>query len=196
MDEMTIQDALDYCLENPEGLSAEELLSRFPEYREELASLLGFAAGLGALEPPAVPAARRAAMKARLMEAAAGRPAIEAAAAAPTVPVQTLARPSAVVGQPSTVHARRSLPWFLKPGWVVAAAALVVIAFVWWSAANALPDSPFYGVRLASESFTLGLSSSDVDKTRGRIALANNRLYDLRAMQQRGKLSQAQAAFD
>src|SRR6476646_1697318 len=96
MDEMTIQDALDYCLENPEGLSAEELLSRFPEYREELASLLGFAAGLGSLEPPAVPVARRAAMKARLMDAAAGRPAIEAAAAAPTVPIAIVSSPSNV----------------------------------------------------------------------------------------------------
>src|SRR4029453_8045135 len=97
---------------------------------------------------------------------------------------------------PSTLKTGRPLPWFLKPGWVAAAAALLLIAFVWWASANALPDSPFYGVRLASESFTLGLTGSDVDKTRARIGLANNRLYDLRAMQARGKLAQSKAAFD
>jgi hypothetical protein len=73
---------------------------------------------------------------------------------------------------------------------------MLLVAFVWWSAATALPDSPFYGIRLASESITLGLSGSQVDQTRARIGLANNRLYDLRAMQSKGLLAQSRPALE
>jgi hypothetical protein len=200
MERATIQDALDYCLENPEGLTVEELLARFPEYREELGSLLGLAATIITSTGPAVPAQRREAMKARLMQAASAQsgraaqisPAVEDA---PSIPVS----PAPVHRPPSTVKvlpARRALPWFLRPGWVVAAAALLLVALTWWSSVGALPDSPFYGVRLASESVALSLAGSDADRTRVRLGLANNRLYDLRAMQERGKLAQAQPAFD
>ena len=118
----------------------------------------------------------------------------------PTTPVALApAHRPAFAGAKSTVAAlpkRRVLPWFLRPGWVTAAAAMLLVALTWWSAAGALPDSPFYGVRLASESVALGLVGSDADRTRVRLGLANNRLYDLRAMQERGKLAQAQTAFD
>src|SRR6266568_87544 len=201
MERATIQDALDYCLENPEGLRAEELLNRFPQYREELAPLLGLAAGIAtATGPamPAVPAGRREALKARLMGAAAA----QAAQAVSTSPVAqaapTVAMNPAQVSRPLSAVAprRRAVPWFLRPGWAVAAAILLLIGFAWWSSAGALPDSPFYGVKLASESISLSLAGSDADRVQVRLGLANNRLYDLRAMQERRKLAQAQPAFD
>ncbi len=180
MARVMIQDALDYCLENPEGLSAEQLLGRFPEYRDELAPLLGLATSIEELTPPAVSAVRRDAMKARLMHAA--------QAARPIEPT----RPALVSRQSSTV--RR--PWYLRPVWAGAAVAALLLVFVWWSASGALPDSPFYNVKLASESVGLTFAGSVVDKARTHIGRANDRLYDLRIMQGRERLADSQPAFD
>jgi len=192
MEQMTIQEALNYCLENPEGLSAEELLSKFPEYQEELASLLGLVASVGTLAAPSVPADRRAAMKARLMAAAAARAprVVEAVPVVPVAPRPIDSPPPA--GRP----ARAALPWFLSPAWIVASAAIVLVALSWWLSAGSLPDSPFYNVKLAAENIMLNLSGSDADKVQAHANLADSRLYDLRAMQKKGELAQAQPAFD
>ncbi len=196
MERITIQEALDFCLENPEGSSVEELLVRFPEYRVELASLLGLAASVASLTAPTVPADRREAMKARLMVTAAAQASqpeeATAVSVAPAAPVPA-ERPSSVDRRP---RQRPALPWFLRPGWVVAAAAILLVAFTWWSSAHSLPDSPFYSIKLASENIALNLAGSDEDKAQGNIKLANSRLYDLRTMGQMDNLAEAQPAFD
>src|SRR5881394_896124 len=66
----TIEDALDYCLLNPDGLSDEQLLAKFPQYREQLYPLLVRASSVRSVAPPSVPMERMAAMKQRIMEAA------------------------------------------------------------------------------------------------------------------------------
>src|SRR5215210_273118 len=86
MAKVTIQDALDYCLGNPDGLSVEQLLAKFPEYRDELQPLLVLSANIVPLEPPPVPVERRMAMKQRLMDAAAASASASAASASVTVP--------------------------------------------------------------------------------------------------------------
>ncbi len=74
--------------------------------------------------------------------------------------------------------------------------AALLLVFVWWSASGALPDSPFYNVKLASESVGLTFAGSVVDKARTHIGRANDRLYDLRIMQGRERLADSQPAFD
>lgn len=182
MSNLSIQEALDYCLENPDGLSAQELLDRFPQYRAELSDMLLFANELAEITPPPVMLERREAMKSRIMMAAQ----TQANAA-------RVARPAALV-KPARVA--KPLPWFLRPGWVTAAAAIIILMFVWWSADRALPDSPFYNVKLASENIILNLTSKPVDKAILNTNIANARLYDLRAMQQTGKLVQAAPALE
>ncbi|MEO8285382.1 MAG: DUF5667 domain-containing protein [Chloroflexota bacterium] len=184
MERVTIQDALDYCLANPDDLGVEELLDKFPEYRDQLGPLLGLASRFETLVPPAIPVSRRDAIKSRVVAAA------EAAQAARRVPLQADRKRARSNAAP------RPIPWYLKPGWVVAAVAAVLVAFVWWSSATALPDSLFYNVKLAGESISLNLTGSPADKIRRHTSLANSRLYDLRTMQERSKLADAKAAFD
>src|SRR5689334_5315948 len=64
------QEALDYCLANPDNLSAAQLLARFPAYQEELQPLLALGDLLRQAPVPAVPPDRRAAMRRRLPAAA------------------------------------------------------------------------------------------------------------------------------
>jgi hypothetical protein len=202
MEQVTIQEALDFCLENPEGLSQEELLASFPDYRAELASLLDLATGVKSLPVSAVPADRRAAMKAWLMAAAAAQPSQPREAATVSVPPDLPAVPVLAVpaDQASPMdlrpEPRRLVPWYLRPGWIVAAAAILLIAFTWWSSGGSLPGSPFYSIKLASENVALSLAGSDEARAQENIKLANNRLYDLRTMEQRGSLAAAQPAVD
>ncbi|HET6262612.1 MAG TPA: hypothetical protein VFG99_10310, partial [Chloroflexia bacterium] len=90
MERAGIQDALEYCLANPDNLGAEELLGRFPEYREELGPLLVLSRSIE-VAPPAVPVERRAAMKRRLMQVAAAQ---QVVAQAQTVPVPVRKQPT------------------------------------------------------------------------------------------------------
>ena len=70
MEHISKQEALDYCLANPDNLSAAELLARFPAYQEELQPLLALGDLLRQAPAPAVPPDRRAAMRRRLLAAA------------------------------------------------------------------------------------------------------------------------------
>lgn len=182
MDEQTIQYALDYCLANPEGLGTEELLDRFPELREELAPLLALSSLLQEAPEP-VPTARREAMKARLMRAAASNQA--------TQPLPQ---------QPQTTEARSGgwrffFEWLSRPSMAIAVAAVLLFAFAWSASASALPDSPFYNVRLLSEDITVNLAQSSADKFSRHTQFAESRLADLGAMSKLGKLAQAGLAF-
>ncbi|HET9492989.1 MAG TPA: DUF5667 domain-containing protein [Chloroflexia bacterium] len=199
MEPLSIQDALDYCLENPDGLSAHELLEAFPQFREDLAPLLGLTAAIESAPPP-VPADRRAAMKARIVTAASQirppqSPARPTPIAAPVVPpVQAPARPRISGPIPLDAYTKKRAPLLLRPGFLTAVAAALIIAFVWWSARGALPDSPFYNVRIASENIAINFAGSDENQVRAHLDAATSRLYDLREMQTRGKLSEAQEA--
>jgi hypothetical protein len=223
----SLKSALNYCLENPDGLSVRELLDLFPEHREELAALLGLTAVIQASPPPVRPE-RRAAMKARIVEAAAQlRPQYEStdpapdpepeptvpplpfiAAAAHTAPpvaasavtpdhvaaAATSPMPRISGPVPIGAYTKKRAPLFLRPGFLTAVAAALILAFVWWSSRDALPDSPFYNVRIASENIAINFAGSDENQARAHLNLAASRLYELREMQQRSRLLQAQEA--
>jgi Domain of unknown function (DUF5667) len=189
LERLSIQEALDYCLENPDGLGAQELLDKFPQYREELQPLLGLAHQITAeLMPPTAAVGRREAMKARLVSAAASAQATRPIQVPETLPVPAR--------KPEQRRQPRPMPWFLSPKWLPAAAAILLIAFVWWSAARALPGSPFYTVKLASENIMLSMTGDPESKALLHTDIANARLYDLRTVQEQGTLAQAGPALD
>ncbi|HYP39447.1 MAG TPA: DUF5667 domain-containing protein [Chloroflexia bacterium] len=194
MERAGIQDALEYCLANPDDLGAEELLGKFPEYREELAPLLVLSRSIQGVEPPPVPVERRAAMKQRLMQAAAAQ---QTAAQAQTARITA---PMPVRKQPTLkVHTQKrgwKPPFFSRAGWALVGAMALILVFIWWSAARALPNSPFYSVKLASENFALNFASSPEEKVRRHVDLANARLFDLETMRNMGKLGEAGAAVE
>ncbi|HYO49718.1 MAG TPA: DUF5667 domain-containing protein [Chloroflexia bacterium] len=193
MERAGIQDALEYCLANPDNLGAEELLGRFPEYREELEPLLRISRSIQGVEPPPVPVERRSAMKHRLMQAAAERQMAAQAQTASITPVPVRKQPTL------KVHTQKrgwKLPFFSRAGWALAGAMALMVLFIWWSAARALPNSPFYSVKLASENFALNLANSPEEKVRRHVDLANARLFDLETMRNMGKLGDAGAAVE
>jgi len=181
---VTIQDALDYCLVNPDSLSVEELLTKFTEYRDELQPLLALGANIASLEPPPVPIDRRAAMKQRLMAAA--------SAAAPT---------AAIIPQKNAAPAAR--PWWeslaalvRRPALAGALGAVAVVALLWWSAAGSLPDNPLYGLKLTSEDALRNFTSGTSGRIDSYLGSADDRLNDVKEMQRRDKLAQAGPAID
>lgn len=186
MARVTIQEALDYCLANPDGLSAEELLKRFPEYRDELQPLLAISADLASITPPPVPDDRRTLMKQRLMRAASARQVTA------SVPVTPLRSRSAKAGQVPTPWL---VAWLRRPAFALTAVVILLLGSVWSASANSLPDSPFYSAKLTSENLLLNFVSSAADKVRRHMDLANVRLSDLQTMQNRNKLVQAGPAF-
>lgn len=206
--QVTIEDALDYCLANPDGLSNEELLARFSQHREELQPLLTLGTSIQNIAPPPVPTERRAAMKSRLMSAAASSQSTEAAPAvlstrptpsAATEPVtQPVRARSTATGTPIAPQRGWLVRWLAslqRPLAVTAAAAAMIIALLWWGSARALPDSPLYAVKLAGETIQTGFGRTAAEETRNHIALANSRLRDLRTMQSQGNLTNAGSAF-
>ncbi len=187
MAEVTIHDALEYCLANPDGLGVEELLARFPQYGGELEPLLVLSSRIEEVMPPPVPVERRAAMKARLMEVAAQGQA-QPAQIAPEVPTRPVVIPA---------EQKRSWIWTIlrRPVLVAAAMAALLVLGIWWGAASALPDSPFYNIKLASENFMLNFAGGDADKANAHLRLANARLDDIQAMSRQGKLEASGGAI-
>ena len=182
MGNISVQEALDYCLTNPDGLGAEELLAKFPEYREELQPLLALSATLVQVageEPPPVPAERRAAMKARLHTAA-------------------TQIPQSAIRNPQPAIERKAWWWTIlrRPALAAGAMATIAVIFLWWASAGALPDSPFYGIKIASENFMLNLAGDEARKARAHLDLADARLNDIRVMQGKDRLGAAGPAID
>jgi hypothetical protein len=179
MESISLQEALRYCLENPDGLSSNELLGRFPQYREELEPLLDLDSRIKSALPVSMPSDRKAAMRQRLRNAAVARRVQDAVS----------------TGRSTEQSERARTPW-LQRRLAGALASIVLVALVWWLSATSLPDSIFYPVKLTTENTLLGLSGNPTDLMRGHINLANVRLLDIRTMQGIGKLAQAVPAFD
>lgn len=178
MDNESIQDAIDYCCGNPDGLDTEELLSKFPKYRDELVPLLAVCNLIS--DVPRVPTVRYEAMKQRVMAAAGARQA-----------AQSEPRPQAAPSKAARV--RFNLDWLKRPALVAGALVILMVSFVWSASASSLPDSPFYNVKLLAENATI--VGSPTDKALRHEALAEERLNDLQKMQQQRKLDKAGLAF-
>lgn len=185
MDDETVQDAIDYCCTNPDGLDTEELLSKFPEYRDELVPLLALCNLIE--EIPRVPPQRYETMKHRIMAAAA----VSQAAATQS----TQAIPAQKAAKADTGRRIFILEWLKRPALAVGVLALLMVAFVWSASASSLPDNPFYNVKMLAENVSLNFANSPVEKARKHAELAEERLTDLEIMQQQHKLDMAGQAF-
>lgn len=216
MNDETLQEALDYCLANPDELEMEELLNKFPESREELVPLLALCGLISEAVPP-VPQERKDAMKGRILNAAMARQQAMAApsnghqegAVAATLPVVMAepepsvpsARPTQPVRLPGKVKVEDARPrrgfildWLKRPSFAAAFATLL-LAIVWALSASSMPDSPFYTVKLLGESIAVNIQSSPEGKALKHNELANIRLLEIEEMERRGKLAQAGRAF-
>lgn len=211
MDDETLQDALDYCITNPEGLETEQLLGKFPELRDELVPLLALC-GLISDSVPRVPQQRYLAMKSRVISAAMAKQQEPAASqvdqnghvgepAEATVPVVVAGQKSGVASAPPRGGAEERpqrrifiLDWLKRPA-LAAAFAAVLALFVWSASASAMSDSPFYRVRLLGESIAVNMETSPAGKVLKHNELANIRLREIDALEQRGKLSQVGPAL-
>jgi hypothetical protein len=183
-----IEEALDYCLANPDGLSAQQLLDEFPEHRERLQPLLRVAYGISHAPSSTVPVERKAAMKQRLMDAAAEAAQRNTGRADPEA--ESSGRRAAFRLLPSAFRSPK------RVAWAGAVAAAVLIMLVWWASASSLPDSPFYDVKLTSENLILNLATDPGDRALAHASLAKARIEDVRAMAAVGKLGQAGKALD
>ena len=67
MEPLTAQEALEYCLQNRDTLTTEQLLAKFPQYAPELAQLLALDEQLKDALPGAAPAPTLDKMKARIL---------------------------------------------------------------------------------------------------------------------------------
>jgi hypothetical protein len=195
MEPATPEEAFRYCLENPDSMSTEQLLDKFPMFRGELESLLAVHSQLAQSLPQSMPAASREAIRGRLTASVTSGTAAGNGAAAPSepqVPGQQTVQPvrtAALPGKRPRIFLRRRLVWAIST-----AVALVLI--ITYLSSTALPDSPLYGLKLATESQLLNFSNGPESLASGHVELANSRLRDLRAMQSEGKLALVQPAVD
>lgn len=204
MNDEALQSALDFCIANPEGLSTENLLTKFPEYRDQLGPLLALCGLINDI--PTVPAERRDAMKGRLMAAAAaaGRQTsmqpLQAGTATGNGTVNAAVRslPAAIDRSDVTDKKREPisiLGWLKRPAVALVAAALILFAFTWSASASALPDSPFYNVRLLAENVQVNFAGSPLKQALEHVTLADARLLDIAQMNRENKLDKAGPAF-
>ncbi|HEY0072303.1 MAG TPA: DUF5667 domain-containing protein, partial [Chloroflexia bacterium] len=211
MDDETLQEALEYCLDNPEGLETEELLDKFPESREELVPLLALCGLISEAVPP-VPQERKEAIKGRIMAAAVARQQAMAGtqnghydsslAATVAIEPQPPAQPARPAPVPRKFRIEKERPargfifdWLKRPTFAAAAFAALLLAFVWALSASAMPDSPFYTVRLMGESIAVNLQTSPEARVLKHDELANIRLREIDEMARQHKLSQAGQAL-
>lgn len=192
MSDERIQDVIDYCCGNPDGLDTEELLGRFPEYREQLVPLLALCNLVN--DVPRVPAHRYEAMKQRVMSAAVANQAAQTTQVSQVAPARKA--PQAQVKPRGNTGPRLFiLEWLRRPALAAGVLALLLVSFVWSASASSLPDSPFYNVKILGESFSLNFADSPAGKARRHAELAEERLADLQKMGQQHKLDQAGPAF-
>jgi hypothetical protein len=182
MEQASFEEALQYSLENPDNLSISELLDRFPQYREELESLLALDARLKSDLPRGMRPSSKEMMKRRLMEKV---------AAQRTWPPSDAAR----VGQQPAQGAAPSFPRWRRPVLVLVVVSMLV-GLLWWGAAPSLPGSPLYPLKLSTENVLLNLANGPIAVLRGHINLANVRLVDISTMQARKALADAGPAFE
>jgi len=90
--------------------------------------------------------------------------------------------------------ARHPFRWQLR--WVLPVAIILVLVLggggTVMAAANSLPDSPLYQVKLATEDVQLALTRSDIGKAQLYAKFANRRVEEIVQMAQKGNLAQVQ----
>jgi hypothetical protein len=183
MEAASIEQALQYCLDNPDNLSTEQLLSKFPQYREELASMLAFDSQLNSALPLGMPEDSKAQIKQRLINRVTARQADRVGAAD-------------VTGGSIAGHSQVSrVPWWRRRLFAGIAIALSV-AILWWFTATSLPGNPLYQVKLGTENALLNFAGDPPALIRAHVNLGNVRLVDITTLDRLNALDRAGPAFD
>jgi hypothetical protein len=162
---------LDECLERVmRGETIASCLEAYPEHAKELAPLLETASQTrGALSVTPRPEFRQTA-------------AAEFARAAREMP-----------------PAKRGFSLGLRPAWITLIAVLIVLLAgggTVGAAANSLPDSPLYPVKLATESVRLSLAFSDEGKAELYASFADERVNEIVRMAEAGKVAEVERATE
>jgi len=159
-----VEDILDNCLERMfKGESIEDCLKNYPERASELEPLLKASAAF-------------------IRKSAAIQP-------APELKARTRSQLQELL-YAKREKKREKIPiWHRK--WAVAMTTVLVIAFagigIVVASTNALPDEPFYPIKLAAEQVRLSLTFSDMDKGRLNIQFAERRVEEIAEMARQGK---------
>jgi hypothetical protein len=101
--------------------------------------------------------------------------------------------------KPARTRVHRGFFPSLRPAWVALAAIVAVIVAgggTVYAAGSALPDSPLYSIKLATESVRLFFTPSDIGKVELYAQFADERVEEIVKMAEKGEAELAQAATD
>ncbi len=97
-----------------------------------------------------------------------------------------------VVGRKSQRRHPFSLHWQWRSGWAVAIIAIIIVVLAGGgtiaAAANSMPDSTLYPVKLATEELQLTLTTSGLDKTELNAKFANRRADEIAYLASKGEV--------
>lgn len=95
-------------------------------------------------------------------------------------------------------HSRGFFP-VMKPVWITLAVLVAIVVAgggTVYAASNSLPDSPFYQIKLATESVRLALTPSEVGKAELYAEFADERVEEIIKMAEKGKVDQVEVATE
>ena len=177
---------LDECLSHlntdlgPYRVDLEAVLARHPEHAAALRPLLRTAMLVRkAPQPPLSPAAKEAGR--RLLRSAVARKRREMAALQPSLLERALSFLSQLSLQPRNMQLARVMVMLSLIALLLASVGVVKVA------ANSLPDSPFYPVKLTAERVRLILAPAPASKARLYMSYAERRLEEATALWEAGK---------
>jgi hypothetical protein len=167
------ENILDECLENMlRGKTIEQCLADYPDYAAALEPML------------------RTAYRARMATNIWPRPEFKDRA---RHQFQAAIREM----EPKPAPVRRSFFPSLRPVWIALAAIVAIIIAgggTVYAAGGALPDSPLYSIKLATEQVRLFFTPSDIGKAELYAEFADERVEEIIKMAEEGKVELAQAA--
>jgi len=177
---------LDECLSQlntglgPDRVDLEAVLARHPEHAAALRPLLQTAMLVReAPQPPLSPAAKAAGR--RLLLSAVARKRREMAALQPSPWERALSFLSQLSLQPKNLQLARAVVTLSLIALLLASVGVIKVA------ANSLPDSPLYPVKLTAEQVRLFLTPAPAGKARLYMSYAERRLEEARALWEAGK---------
>ncbi len=183
------RDLLQECLDRlAAGETPEAVLARYPEEREELAPLIRLAVAAGRVVPQPMPEAAKARVEQQIYGAARARQA------------RRRFRPFAWLRAGSLASFRPgSFPRFQTSRWPAWAWRLVLIILVvlvigsngWLATAESGPGRPLFPLRMAVNEARVLLQPGPYELIALRLAMAEDRVADVRIMKQRLQLNEA-----
>jgi len=171
-----MEEIFDICLEKiEEGISVDEVLEEYPEYREELRELLTIAKDIENAPLPRL-----------------GDEAVVSCLVKVHDALQLQKKPVWRARLPRLQWSR--LFYFPSPAWAKALALVLIISLFFWGAVNlsadSLPGDPLYPIKLATEKVRCFLTIEPEGKAKLRLAYSEERAQELvRYLDEKGELN-------